>query len=47
MVAIDRFLEELRPLGDFTVFRTFFSSAYRYSFNIWYIALPYQDTDQI
>jgi hypothetical protein len=25
MVAIDQFLEELCPLGDFTVFRTFFS----------------------
>jgi hypothetical protein len=89
MVAIDQYLEELCPLRDFTVFRTFFSllidihlicgtllchtkiqiefgidfsrnlekshelsvfrtfslslslSAYRYSFNIWYIVLPY------
>jgi hypothetical protein len=47
MVAIDKFLEELCPLRDFTIFRTFFHSAYRYSFDIWYIALPYQDTDQI
>jgi hypothetical protein len=47
MVAIDQFLEELCPLMDFTVFRTFFLSAYRYSFDIWYIALPHQDTDQV
>jgi hypothetical protein len=48
MVAIDQFLEELCPLMDFTVSRTFFYlSAYRYSFHIWFIALPYQDTDQI
>jgi hypothetical protein len=26
-------------------FPDFFLSAYRYSFDIWYIALPYQDTD--
>jgi hypothetical protein len=47
MVAINQFLEELRPLGDFTIFRTFFLPAYRYSFDIWYIALPYLDTDQV
>jgi hypothetical protein len=47
MVAIDQFLEELRPLRDFTVSRTFLLSAYRYSFDISYIALPYQDTDQV
>jgi hypothetical protein len=51
MVAIDQYLEELCPLDstilmDFTVFRTLFS-AYRFSFDIWYIALPYQDTDQV
>jgi hypothetical protein len=46
-VAIDQFLEELCPLKDFTVFWTFFLSAYRYSFDIWYIAFPYQDTDQV
>jgi hypothetical protein len=47
VVAIDQFLEELCPLRDFTVFRAFFLSAYIYSFDIWYIALPYQDTDQV
>jgi hypothetical protein len=47
MVVIDQFLEELCPLRDFTVFRTFFLSAYRYSFDIWYTALPYQDSDQV
>jgi hypothetical protein len=47
MVAIDQFLDELCPLRDVTLFRTFFLSAYRYSFHIWYIALPYQDTDQV
>jgi hypothetical protein len=44
-VAIDQFLKELCPLRDFTVSALFFLSAYRYSFDIWYIALPYQDTD--
>jgi hypothetical protein len=47
MVAIDQFLGELCPLRNFTVFRTFFLSAYWYSFDIWYIALPYLDTDQV
>jgi hypothetical protein len=47
MVAIDQFLEELCPLTDFTVFRTFFLCTYRYSFHIWYIDLPYQDKDQV
>jgi hypothetical protein len=28
-------------------FPHFFLSAYRYSFDIWYIALPYQNTDQV
>jgi hypothetical protein len=37
---IDQFLEELCPLRDFTVFRTFCLSPYRYSFDIWSIALP-------
>jgi hypothetical protein len=39
MVAIDQFLEELCPLNEKSVFQTFFLSAYRYSFDIWYIAL--------
>jgi hypothetical protein len=47
MVVIEQFSEELCPLRDFTVFRTFFLSALRYSFDIWHIALPYQDTDQV
>jgi hypothetical protein len=97
MVAIDQFLEELRPLRHFTVFQTFFSlltdihlifgtllcytkiqikfefgsdplifhevmalglrkknhelsvfhAFFSYSFDIQYIALPYQDTDQV
>jgi hypothetical protein len=100
MVAIDQFLEELCPLNELSVFRTFFSllidiilifgtllchtkiqikfefgfdplifpevmahelkkisriisfpdfflAAYRYSFDIRYIVLPYQDTDQV
>jgi hypothetical protein len=50
IVAINQFLEELCPLNlvilwDFTVFHIFVLSAYRYSFSIWYVALPYQDTD--
>jgi hypothetical protein len=47
MVAIDQILEELCPLTNFAVFLTFFRSAYRYSFDIWYIALPNHDTDQV
>jgi hypothetical protein len=47
MVAIDQFLEELCPLNKKSIFRTFFLFAYRYSFDIWYIALPYQGTDQV
>jgi hypothetical protein len=47
MLAIDQFLGELCPLKDFTVFWTFFLFAYRYSFDIWYIALQYLDTDQV
>jgi hypothetical protein len=43
MVAIDQYLEELCPLRDFTVLRTFFALL----FDIQYIALPYQDTDQV
>jgi hypothetical protein len=46
MVAINQFLEELSPLRDFTVPDFFSLSAYRYSFDIWYIALPYQGRDQ-
>jgi hypothetical protein len=34
MVAIDQFLDELCPLIELSVFRTFFLSAYRYSFDI-------------
>jgi hypothetical protein len=47
MDAIEQFLEESCPLRDCTVFRTFSLSAYKYSFDNWYIALPYQDTDQV
>jgi hypothetical protein len=47
MTAIDQFLEELCPLNELSVFWISFLSAYRYSFDIWYIALPYQDTDQV
>jgi hypothetical protein len=47
MVAIDQFLEELCPLNEKSVFRTSFLFAYRYSYDIWYISLPYQDTDQV
>jgi hypothetical protein len=47
MVAIDQYLEELCPLRDITLLRTFSLSAYRYSFDIWYIALPNQDIDQV
>jgi hypothetical protein len=35
----------LRKNHELLVFQTFFLPAYRYSFDIWYIALPYQDTD--
>jgi hypothetical protein len=44
MVAIDQFLEELCPLRNLQFSALFFLSAYRYLFDIWYIALPYQDT---
>jgi hypothetical protein len=40
-------LVELCSLRDFMVFRTFFLSAYKYSFDMWYNTLPYQDTDQV
>jgi hypothetical protein len=36
-------LRENSQIISFTEF--FFLSAYRLSFDIWYIALPYQDTD--
>jgi hypothetical protein len=42
MVAIDQFLEELCLLNEKLVVWTFFLSAYRYSFYIWYIASPYK-----
>jgi hypothetical protein len=46
MVSIDQFLKELCPLNltilrNFRVFHSFILSAYRYSFDIWYIAWPY------
>jgi hypothetical protein len=47
MIAIDQYLEELCPLKEFYSFLDFFLSAYRYSFDIRYIALPYLDTDQV
>ena len=37
----------LRKFHKLSVFRTFFLTACRYSFDIWYIALPYQVTDQV
>ena len=37
----------LREISRIISFPDFFLSAYRYSFDIWYIALPYQDTDQV
>jgi hypothetical protein len=37
----------LEKYHEFSVFRTFFVRAFRYSFDIWYIALPCQDTDQV
>jgi hypothetical protein len=39
MVAIDQFLEELCPLNEKSVFWTF--SLFAYTFDIWYIALPF------
>jgi hypothetical protein len=44
--SIHRFFTKLWPLDleiyhELSVFRTFPLSAYRYSFNIWYIVLPY------
>jgi hypothetical protein len=52
LVLIHQFFTELWPLDlekyhEFSVFRTFFFRAFRYSFGTWYIALPYQDTDQV
>jgi hypothetical protein len=38
---------ELGHFKDFTVFHFCFLSACRYSFDIWQITLPYQDTDQV
>jgi hypothetical protein len=35
------------PLEGLYSFPDFFLSAYRYSFDIWYIALPYLGTDQV
>jgi hypothetical protein len=40
-------LRRVIPLEGFYSFPYFFLSTYRYSFYIWYIALPYQDTDQV
>jgi hypothetical protein len=36
-----------RKISRIISFPHFFLSAYRYSVDIWYIALPYQDTDQV
>jgi hypothetical protein len=43
--------QEVKALGlkkyhKFSVFRTFFLLAFKYSIDICYIALPYRDTDQ-
>jgi hypothetical protein len=38
---------DLEKYHGFSVFRTFFFRAFRYSFDIWYIALPYQDADRV
>jgi hypothetical protein len=32
---------------ELSIFQTFFLFEYRYSFDIWYIALPYQDAEQV
>jgi hypothetical protein len=37
----------LRKIHELSVFRTFFVRAFRYSFDICHIALPYRDTDQV
>jgi hypothetical protein len=37
----------LRKISRIISFPDFFLSACRYSFDNWYIALPYQDTDQV
>jgi hypothetical protein len=37
----------LRKISQIISFPDFFLSAYRYLFDIWYIALPYQDKDQV
>jgi hypothetical protein len=52
LVLIHLFFTKLWSLNlekyhEFSVFCTFFFHAFRYSIDIWYIALPYQDTDQI
>jgi hypothetical protein len=52
LILIHWFFPKLWPLDlekyhELSVFQTFFLSAYRYSFDIWYIALSYQDTDQV
>jgi hypothetical protein len=44
---IDHCLEELCPWTNYQFSGLFFLSAYRYSFDIWYIALLYQDTNQV
>jgi hypothetical protein len=46
LILIHWFFTKLWPLDvvryhELSVFRTFSLSAYRYSFNIWYIVLPY------
>jgi hypothetical protein len=52
LVLIYWFFMKLWPLDlekyhEFSVFCTFFVCAFRYSFDIWYIALTYQDTYQV
>jgi hypothetical protein len=44
-VAPGPLVRRVMPLEGFYCFPDFFLSAYRYSFDIWYIALPYLDTD--
>jgi hypothetical protein len=37
----------LRKISQIISFPHFFLSTYKYSFDIWYISLPYEDTDQV
>jgi hypothetical protein len=38
---------DIEKYHELSVFRTFFVHAFRYLFDIWYIALAYQDTDKV